>query len=548
MASAKAPLIASYVNDMMVHKMPRLFSNLELVKESAISLGRGILKPMIEKTPPMTVPIRKQISMPVPMNGYPAGVPLSSYIAWDRQPAGARAVARYVDPFQWWYMGTDRYADGAEQTFEIAYLTPADVAQRVDSDEFNQPFDYQPEGGLGYDQWFERRRAHAYGYGDNVKAGQPGPKPHRYMEIQGLIETRRRQNGLPVFEQAIVGILDERDIVKYDKLGTWDGKPGYICWELYQDLCSVRPMGLIEPCQRVLFTIDDFFSIALDNARKILESPLAVNPDNTEQTEIYLGAGAVNWVRDPGNSIKPIEMKDLPRSFYDLMVQLNEILYRVTGISDLVGQGVSTQNQSQGADTARGMAMLANLSTTRLTPILAKMDMELYRILATWIHETGRLRMDEDQYVRMAGASGAQFQQLTPDIMDADVGFSFNLKALDMATGQRRADFVQMFTLLMNPAFGQQMVSQGVYVDAMEAARLLLSEFDRSLELPALVKRMQQMAPQMGAVQGGPQGPFATPGSPTVPGAPMDLGTASGGLPLTPDGSLPPMPSLPSAA
>jgi hypothetical protein len=290
-----------------------------------------------------------------------------------------------------------------------------------------------------------------------------------------------------------------------------------------------------------LTTIDEFMSIALDNARKIMESSLAVDPTATEQKDIYQGSGAVNWIRNPGSSIKPIEMKDLPRSFYDLTVQLNEILYRITGMSDLIG-GVASGNTSQGADTARGMGLLASMATSRLAPLLTKMDMELYRPLAEWIHETGRMRMDEDQYVRVASSTSGdgQFQKLTPDILDADVGFSFNAKALDAASGSRRQEFIQMFTLMMNPVFAQQLQGQGYYIDAYEASRLLMTEFDRPLELPQLIKQVQQMGMQPG-MQVQPGGAFPTPGQGALPGA-----VASDPAQTPPEGSA--LPPLPAAA
>ena len=538
MSSSKAPLVASFVNDQLVNQMPRAFSKLELVKESAVALGRGVLKPLIRKRPPRTIAKRKPIQLPIPIPGYPQGITMGSYIGWDRQPASSYMTCEYVDPFQFWYMGSDRWATGADQTFEEAYLTPTEVALRFESGEFNQKMEYMPQNALGYDQWAEKRRSMEYGYSDNVRASSGGgsQKMHRYLEIQGLVETRKRQNGFPVFEQSIVGILDEREIVKYDKLGTWDATPDYIVWELFQDIAGERPMGLIEPCVQVLNTIDEFVTIALDNARKILESPLAVDPTSTEQKDVFIGAGAVNWIRNPGASIKPIEMKDIPRSFHDLLIMLNETLYRVTGMSDLVG-GVATQNGAQGADTARGMGLLASMATSRLAPLLTKMDMELYRPLAEWIHQTGKQRMDEDQYVRVASSQGAQFQQLTPDVLDADVGYSFNAKALDAASGSRRQEFIQMFSLMMNPAFAQQLMGQGYYIDAMEAARLLMTEFDRPLELPALVKRVQQGPP---LPQAQPGGPMATPGMGALPGAVPPSEMAQ-----TPpeQGSLPPLPA-----
>lgn len=540
-SSAKAPLIASYVNDMIVNQMPRMFSKLELVKESTVALGRGVLKPIVRKRPSRTVLKRKPIMLPIPLPGYPAGMQLGSYLGWEREPATSQMTAEYVDPFQFWFMGSDRWADGAEQTFEEAYLTPTEVALRVESGEFNQKFDYFPEYAMGYDQWAEKRRSMEFGYGDTIRSGSGGgqQKMHRYLEIQGLIETRRRQNGFPVYEQLIVGILDERQIVKYDRLGTWDGTPDYIVWELFQDVAGDRPMGLIEPCTQVLNTIDEFMTIALDNSRKILESPLAVDPTMTDQNDIYIGSGAVNWIRNPGNSIKPIEMKDLPRSFYDLTVQLNEILYRITGMSDLIG-GVATGNTSQGADTARGMGLLASMATSRLAPLLTKMDMELYRPFAKWIHQTGKQRMDEEQYVRVASSSGAQFQRIGPDALDADVGFSFNAKALDAASGSRRQEFIQMFTLLVNPAMTQQLMGQGYYLDAYESARLLMTEFDRPLDLPTLVKRVTQ-GPAL--PQATPGGPFAMPGQGSLPGAvapPQDMAQ------VPPEGNA--LPPLPAAA
>lgn len=542
---SKAPLIASYVNDKLMRQIPRAFSKLELAKESAIALGRGVIKPYIRKSPPRTILRRKPIRLPIPLPGYPQGITIGSYLGWDRDPGSSFMTFDYIDPFQFWYMGTDRWptptngAGGAEQTFEIQYLTQAEVASRIDSKEWNVKFDYSAGSALGYDQWYERRIA--TGFGDNITAQGQTPKPHRYLEIQGLVETRQRSNGLPVFEQAIVGLLDERDIVKYDKLGTWDGTPDYIVFELFQDIAAERPLGLIEPCEQTLYTIDDFFSIALDNARKILESSMACDPDSTQQTEMFLGAGALNWVRNPRNSLVPIEMKDLPQSFYELLIQLNEVLYRVSGISDLIG-GVATQNTAQGADTARGMNLLANMATSRLSPLLTKMDMELYRPLAEWIHQTGKQRMDEDQYVRMASSGADQFGVVTPDDLDADVNFSFNLKALDTATGNRRAEFLQMFQLLMNPTFAQQLQGQGFYIDAMESARILMTEFDRGTQLPALVKRVGE-APALPQAAGGPAGPFATPGSPQLPGAAMPSGMQPPEGQPSPTG-LPPLPGV----
>ncbi len=537
MSSGKAPLVASYVNDQLVNQMPRMFSKLELVKESTVALGRGVLKPLVRKRSPRNVLKRKPIVLPFQLPGYPQGLPIGSYLGWERQQATSYMTAEYVDPFQFWYMGTDRWASGAEQTFEEAYLTPTDVALRFESGEFTEKIEYNPESALGYDQWAEKRRSMEYGYSDNIRSGSGGAnqKPHRYLEIQGLVETRKRANGLPVFEQSIVGILDERQIVKYDRLGTWDGTPDYIVWELFQDVAGERPMGLIEPCVQVLNTIDEFVTIALDNARKILESPLAVDPTQTEQKDVFIGAGAVNWIRNPGASVKAIEMKDIPRSFHDLLIMLNETLYRVTGMSDLIG-GVATQNAAQGADTARGMGLLASMATSRLAPLLTKMDMELYRPLAQWIHQTGKQRMDEEQYVRVSSSQGAQFQQVTADALDADVGYSFNAKALDAASGSRRQEFIQMFSLMMNPAFAQQLMGQGYYIDAMEAARLLMTEFDRPLELPALVKRVQQ-GPVLPAAA--PGGAFATPGQGSLPGSiPQEDMTEQ-----PPEGSLPPLPA-----
>ncbi len=126
-SSQKAPLIASFVNDQLVNQIPRAFSKLELVKESTVALGRGILKPLIRKRPAKTVIKRKQITLPIPLPGYPQGIPMGSYLGWDREPASSHMTIEYVDPFQFWYMGSSRWADGAEQTFEESYLTPTEV-------------------------------------------------------------------------------------------------------------------------------------------------------------------------------------------------------------------------------------------------------------------------------------------------------------------------------------------------------------------------------------------------------------------------------------
>ena len=92
-----------------------------------------------------------------------------------------------------------------------------------------------------------------------------------------------------------------------------------------------------------------------------------------------------------------------------------------------------------------------------------------------------------------------------------------------------------MFTLLMNPVFAQQLQGQGYYIDAMEAARLLMTEFDRPLEVPQLIKRVQMGPALPGSVPGGA---FATPGQGSLPGAvpqpQMQQAPPEGGLPPLP--------------
>jgi hypothetical protein len=93
-----------------------------------------------------------------------------------------------------------------------------------------------------------------------------------------------------------------------------------------------------------------------------------------------------------------------------------------------------------------------------------------------------------------------------------------------------------MFNLMMNPAFAQQLQGQGYYIDAMEASRLLMTEFDRPLELPALVKRVQK-GPALPAAQ--PGGAFAMPGQGSLPGATPQPEMAQ----QPPEGGLPPLPA-----
>ena len=129
-------------------------------------------------------------------------------------------------------------------------------------------------------------------------------------------------------------------------------------------------------------------------------------------------------------------------------------------------------------------------------------------------------RASDEDFLRALDGSTASWREYWNKSgveLDDEFDFSFNTKALDVATGRRRQEFVEMMGMLNEIAQSPMAQSQGVYLDVQEAARILLNEFDRESSMDRLVKRVQggqlPQAPE--------QGPFKTPGNPGVPGAAM---------------------------
>lgn len=513
-----APRVEAYVNNMIVNRVPRMFSILELVKESGVALGRGILKPCVRWDPPMT--LLKRAVLTLGQQFMPGGVNLGSVLQYQDVPAAKRFGFEYVDPFNFWWTGSSRWVEHCDVTFERTHLTTAECHRRFASGEWGPVEDFEAGSALGYDTYSAKRVDLEAGGGlDNVHASDgQNPKMHRYIEAQGWVETKKKKGGHPVYEQMLVGILDEKWMVRSCKLDTWNGKPGYIIWEPMHDFAGDRPTGVIEPMESVLLVLNDFVNIALDNSRKAMESSLLVDPTSTDQEELYLGPGELNFVRDPRNSVSPLPMKDLPRSFYELIGYFNDLLQRISGVSDYFG-GMNTADTERVTKTAKGLELMTSLATKRFAPLVKKMDLELYRPLATFIHETSKQRMKDEETVRVPGNPDSPFTLVGPSDMEAQLRFTFNVKALDMASGRRRQDFIEAISMISQIAQTPQFEMQGNQLDTYELARLVMSEFDREKDAEKIIKRVMAGPMGMPMVPSG-VGPEATPGQPSLPGRP----------------------------
>lgn len=510
-------VVGAYINDHFVNRIKQLFSRLEIAKECGVALGRGVVKPVVRWDPKMT--LLRRVTETIGAMVKPGGFPGPGKLMYQDVPARERLSVEYVDPFNFWWMGSSRWAQEAEQTIEESYITSFDAWKRKQTGEFNvKKAEILDGDAMGYNEYTLRRhQLNAYG-GDIVRANQPrAPQPHRLHEIQGWIETRQTKNGHRKYVQGLVQLIDEKQVVVSQKLDTWNGKPSYIVWEPWQDFASERSIGVIEPMEQILLILNDFVNIALDNARLSLESPMLADPGATDQKELYYGPGETNWFRNPTASVAPLPHKDLPRSFFDLIGFFNDLIQRVTGVSDYFG-GMNTMDTQRLTKTAKGMELMTSLATKRFSPLLSKMDYELYRPLAEWIHQTAKLRLQDHEAVPTPWNANNPFTMISPAQLDNSFRYTFNAKALDMATGRRRQEFIEMMGLLNQMFQSPQAMQAGQQIDLYEAARILMDEFDRDADIERLIK----VIPQMPAAPGGapvptPAAPLPAPGSPAPP-------------------------------
>lgn len=492
--------VAAFVNDRLLLRVPRALSKMSLVKKSAIMLGRGVLKLYIRRTPPMS--LLKRVAIRVGgMLGIPE-VKVSDTWAFQDQAPSRLMWFDYVDPFDFHYTG-GRVLDEAETTFEQYYLTDAGLWTKIEAGEWKN-LDFDEQAPQGYDD-FRVKRMSREGSGQVPTQ----KRPHRVVEIQGLIPYKETRGTKERYVRGKVQILNGTKRVHFSKLETWNGKPSYIAWEPNLDPCGDRPIGLIEPVEDLLYELQDYENIGLDNARKIVESPLLASVDQFMDKVVLLGPGETNWVRNIGNAVAPLEMKDLPQSFYQQIQYLADLIRSISGVVEPFA-GI----QTQGSQTATEISTLSAAGGRRFQPLMSSMDRELYRPLAVWFHETARQFMVSPESVQVIGNPDSPFTTVGPDDLDRNFEFSFNLKALDPMPQQKRKDYVELFNLLLSPAVQGQVLSQGLRIDIYEAVRLLLRQYDRADITDRLVQRMapQAMVPMAS--------PAASPGVPALPGRP----------------------------
>lgn len=522
----RAPLISAAINDKFCNKIPRLFSKLELCKEASLALGRGIMKPVVRTLPGQKILKRTIATM---LNAViPGGVSMGSQLSWQDVPSRQRFSMEYVDPFNWWYVGGGELAHNNYQqwdcTFERSYMTSSQVWRNMQSG-YWEPFNFNESQAKGYDQYMLRRLQLDSQQKDNVRSGARQPKMHQLIECQGWVEVGRSGPSLaPVYEPRLVQILDEHWLVKNEPLATWNGQPGYIVFEPFPDFAGDRPVGLIEGVEQLLLSVNDLVNIGLDNGRKALELPLLIDPDALEgQQDIKIGPTEQNFIRNPSLSVRPLEIGELGPTFDKLLSLFLDLIRQNTGVSELDHGAQTSQSQgyAPGLKTARGFQQLQNLAANRFSPVLTKMDRELYRPMAEWTHETMKQYMTDEEPIRLPGLGipnmSSAFTTLRPSDLDVALNFSFNTRALDQAQGRRRQEFIEMVGLLTELAQSGQLMAQGAYLDAFEVARMLMHEFDREAETDKIIRRVNAMPPMVGA-----GGPFPTPGQPnTMPGGPI---------------------------
>jgi hypothetical protein len=170
------------------------------------------------------------------------------------------------------------------------------------------------------------------------------------------------------------------------------------------------------------------------------------------------------------------------------------------------------------------MTLMANLSASRFGPMLAMLDREFYRPVAESIHQTSLQRMTQPETVRMPMNVSQPFSTIGPDDLDIGIQYTFNAKALDPQSHQRRQDFIDMTKLLGELSEG--LMAQGYQLDLYETARILMDEFGRGGEAPKIIKELQtQGLPAVGVPQGAaPDALRALPGRPQGPPVPAVMG------------------------
>lgn len=526
-----APVIASFVNNVLQNRVTRSMAKASLIKKSTMILGRGVAKYRLAQDRPRVVPSRQQIKMPGILGKL---IDLGSFVMPQKTRPQQRFEMDYCDPFNVWGEPGVRFKaeDGNTFIFERSYMTTSAVYAEVEAQNWREP-EVVLDDGLGYDDYTMRRQDAQNVWNDSPRQGLGGPRPHRILEFQGRCQTKETRGSSPTYADMKVVLINEDEIAHVDTLDTHDGKPAFIFWEPTLDPCSERAIGMIEPIEDMLLTINDFVNIALDNARKILESPLLIDPGANGGQPLVLGPAAQNFVRNPMYSVKALEMKDLPGSFFELLGWFNDLVQRISGVSDFFG-GLNTSDTDRLTKTATGMSLMASLSASRFGPMLGSVDREFYRPLANHVVETSRLFMPRSEIVRMPASPKSPFAEIRPEDLDLPFEFSYNLKGLDPSAAERRDDFLKMVEFLGNLVEPLRM--QGYDLDVFQLARLAMDEFGRGQEVGRIIKALDpeaaalmEMQKQQMLAQGG------APGA-EVPGQPAP---AKGG----PKGTLPPPPA-----
>lgn len=509
-ADTKSAKVQAYVNKMIKRQVPRAFAKHSLFVKSGLLFGRGTMKCYVTYQRPMT--LLRRIAQLV------QGVRVGSSVQLIDMPAIRRITYDYVDPFDFWLTPGVRFLEESDWTFERGYLTTSQCHAKQESGEWLGNVEIGEQDALGWDDFRMRRMNMEQAWGDQIRSTTQGRgrRPmHRVIEFNGRLPVKEIESEKPKYQDMKVVLLDERLIVDFKPLRTWNAKPPYLSWDMCLDPASERPIGVIEPMEDALIELNDYENIALDNARKILESPLLVDPNSTQQEKLYLGPAEINWIRNPNQSVKALEMKDLPHSFYNQIGFLNDLIQRISGVSDYFG-GMNTSDTGRLTKTATGMQLMASLSASRFGPLLTSLDEDYYRLLATWMHESAKLWMTKPENVRVTGNAQSPFLSIGPDELDAVLTFNFNTKSLDPTTEEKRQGYLKLIDVIN--AMAPMLQGSGYMIDYYEMVRILMDEFDRGAETPKLIKPIALMP--MDAPLAQTQGP-SLPGQPGVqPGAP----------------------------
>lgn len=505
---------AAYINTILRNRVPRGYTKHSMFKKAALIFGRGRMKRYIRYVPPMNR-LKRFVHMV-------SGIRLGSHVDWDRRTP-SRMIDYYpCDPFDVWETPGCTFLHEADYTFERGYWTTAQVHALQESGAISRDVEILPGDALGYDDFRLRRLSleESSEQGASTDGGAPQFPAHRFDEFQGRCEWKEKDTDSVQYRNMRVILLNESALVFFDDLRTWDGRPSYEEWGHCYDPASGEPIGVIDPIEDLIHEINAYENMALDNARKTVESSLLVDPMAMVGGEknLYLGPGEINWVKNPRYSVAPLEMKDLPRSFYEQIGYMNDVVQRVTGVSDYFG-GMNTADTSRLTKTATGISLMANLSASRFGPLLASLDLEYYRPLAEWVHETAKLWMGTSGFashesVRLPRNPESPFAKVGPSELDVIMEYSFNTKSLDPTRGEKREEFLKMVEVMVQfvPALGEQ----GYVIDFHELSKMVLDQFDRAPDAERLIVTIQDMMmkQQVPTVPGG--GPLQSmyPGPP----------------------------------